>query len=540
MESIEEVIFPAMSLVFLLLGLMLLVSILFSSFSPYDQIAFANTEKLQSAINEACITNQPVKLGTFEFSQNIPSMSWILTVLPRWLIRNSGDPNYIIYYQSFPPGEAAGWEVYHPFNNRLVVNLPDGWDGKNGNEVKAYVLKTAAEFTQKNPGQIIDAVVVGNIVLSGSFRSDFVFSASGSSFSPGGGNSGGSGASGTWEPVGGPVTDPSSTGEKFFGYGQWKFQSEDGIPEEGNNQFKFTNYMGLTNLERTLIKYQTCGINSLCLKTRNGIYSYPLTHCSNEIKGIYIAYDARSVQAAAKGAAWSLGSLASAAIVKRIPGFGAIKGIGFLGFSYTIEQAVKQFFIFALGFKISSLNIASPCLLKNVEIRERSCVADYGVEDLFAPEDAKNVYSLCEENVQDVVYTYSAENGLKKTKGFLYTCAEKVGNDVQPKNSFKLSESNRCIEISTSEEAQGFCWTPDPFKKLDSGNFFTALDQVAYKVINAVYSVSPIRDTTDYFSGDTTEGFVLKPTDTTLKKGTALWEALDRKWWWGWPGGLGG
>jgi hypothetical protein len=526
MESIEEVIFPAMSLVFLMLGLMLLVTVLFSSFNPYDQIAFANTEKLRSAMNEACVTGSTVKLGTFEMSQNIPAASWLLTVLPRWLIRNSGDPNYIIYYEAFPPGEAAGWEVYHPLNNRLVVNLPDNFDttnSKNGNSVRQYVNSVRSEYMTAHPNDIIDAIVVGNIVLSGDFRNDFIYSTAQSSSSS--------------EPTGGPVSAPTTSGEKFFGYGKWKFtdRKDDSLPAGGANQFKFTNYMGLTNLEKTLIKYQTCGVNSLCLKTRNAVYTYPLDQCKQgSIKGVYLAYDARQTKYLVEGIGYGYAATAATVLVTRAPGLKLFKVLSFGASTLAIKEALTRLFQYALGFKMAPVTLVSPCRLSNVEIVQRPCDKTQFLN--LEPGDA---FSMCKEPVASHIYQYSETSGLTMTNAVHYSCTDTVGNDAAPKTVSEITSADQCIVIRVSEPPQGYCWTPNPYKK--GNNFIQDFSEQIYsKFIGDKFSLFPITDNTDYFSGVNTEGFVLETTQTTLKKGEAFYDAMDRKWWWGWPGGLSG
>ena len=41
-----------------------------------------------------------------------------------------GDPQFIIYYEMFPPGEGVSWEFYSDFDYRVIAMLPPGYDGK--------------------------------------------------------------------------------------------------------------------------------------------------------------------------------------------------------------------------------------------------------------------------------------------------------------------------------------------------------------------------------------------------------------------------
>ena len=62
--SIPEIMFTTTSLLFLLIGVVLLVSIIMATFNPYDQIAFANTEKLRAKMDQACLNNQDDPVAT--------------------------------------------------------------------------------------------------------------------------------------------------------------------------------------------------------------------------------------------------------------------------------------------------------------------------------------------------------------------------------------------------------------------------------------------------------------------------------------------
>jgi hypothetical protein len=60
-----------------------------------------------------------------------------------------------------------------------------------------------------------------------------------------------------------------------MGNGEW---------EETNHErpsFIFDNYLALSPMNKTFLKYQPCGDNSLCFKTTKGIYTYPLEYCTD-------------------------------------------------------------------------------------------------------------------------------------------------------------------------------------------------------------------------------------------------------------------
>src|SRR3989338_6268187 len=296
--SISEVMYTMMSLLFLLLGIVLLVSILMSTIDPYDQAAFANVEKLRASIDEACFTGNPVTVSNFELPQNTPKFTSVISVMPLWIIRTNGDPNFVLYYESFPAGDATGWEVYQGMENRLITHVPEGWQNQNKGQadVISYsdsvrdlwhtrvVDDDSVELTSKK----LEGIIVNNIVL-GNKRSDFYY-----------GPSGGFGSRRTrgenWNDPGPVDVGPDSALEGIGKYGEWrdivKPDVENPVASEGDNAFLFNNYKGLTSFEKSAVKYAACGDNALCLKTRTGVYKYPLRQCG-DIKYVEMKYDAR-------------------------------------------------------------------------------------------------------------------------------------------------------------------------------------------------------------------------------------------------------
>ena len=279
-QSISEIIFTMMSLLFLLLGVVLLVSIVMSTINPYDQIAFANVEKLRAGMNEACFASNDVNMK-FDLPQNTPMLASLVPVMPIWIIRSNGDPNYVLYYESFPVGDATGWEIYHWMQNRVVVPLPNG-DNKNSDYVNEYASTIRSEWSAKvandNSVQLdsknLEGVIINNVVLNKELQTNY-YTDQGSSTPAASGAT-----SGSWE-------------NEYTNYGDWKKKDTNGVPEVGDNTYELKNYRALTPFEKTAIKYMPCGTNSLCLKTRSGVYKFPMEQC-NGIKYIELKYDARN------------------------------------------------------------------------------------------------------------------------------------------------------------------------------------------------------------------------------------------------------
>jgi len=504
LESIEELIFIMMSLVFLLMGVMLVASILMSAYNPYDQITFANTEKLRSAMNEACFLNagndNPVKVS-FDMPQNIPILSGVFTILPAWVMRSGGDPNYVLYYESFPPGEAIGWEVHHStFKDRLVTYLPSrsAWEGKTEREVLNYVYDIFKDSGGTSTNKDIDAIVVGNIILDDKYRSDFVVNKQDQPD--------------LTLPADGyfirDYTRTDDTKKGFFGYGAW-----------GGNSYKFHNYLGLTPLEKTLVKYQACGDDTLCLKTRDGVYKFPLGNC-NDVDYIQLVYDSRAkISNIGKflGANVVAGLSAVVAIFSPI---GKLLGIG--SFAFNANKAFEAKIALLLSFKASDFYVASPCSIKEVEVSVTNC-------------GSSSIY-VCENMAEYPLFEYD-EDGKLKYVGEHYFCLDSViGNTYNSAN-----KPDKCLIVKISDQPDGFCWTPDPLNPIalskptsDSWfskfrnfflNFFTTKDALSLKVYPVVLSRVYVKST---------DSFVLTP-PSDIADGLKVFGLIKSSKSWGWP-----
>lgn len=420
MEPVGELIFVMMSLVFLLMGVVLVASILMSAYNPYDQIVFANVEKLRSAMNEACFSGGEVTVS-FDMPQNTPILSGFFTILPAWVMRSAGDPNYVLYYESFPPGEAIGWEVYHStFKDRIVTYLPSRseWKGKTERDVLDYVYEIYKEA--KTDSSEIDAIVVGNIILDDEHRSDFVVNKQAEPDQT--------------MPADGyflrDYTETEKTKKGFFGYGEWE-----------GNAYKFHNYLGLTPLEKTLVKYQACGDNSLCLKTRSGVYRFPLGNCKDAdyIQLVYDARDKIDVKKLVKDLGISIGSVLT---VWFVPSLQA-KFLGIIGLASSSVDAKSHIIGTLAAIKGSEFYTASPCSISEVKVSMNNNCA------------AGPTY-ICKKMQKYPLFEYDEDDKLKYV-GEHYFCLDSV-IDVSQDTGEKPS---KCLTINIYDKPNGYCWTPD-------------------------------------------------------------------------------
>ncbi len=228
------------ALVFAIIGIVLLMTIIFSGLKPYEQIARANADRLASAIDEACFTDHEVQISDFYLPQNTPIFSKESAFAPTLRIRSDGDPKYVLYYEMFSPGEAIGWEVYHDFDYRAVAMLPDNLPANF--DMHSFISDVRNSIFDKykngeDPPNTVD-VFIGNLLLSDSI-----------------------------DPITGEAADAKS-----IIMGKW-----DG------NKFSLSTEFFSSAINKTISKYLACGDNVLCLKTPNAIYAYDLPHCKGKI-----------------------------------------------------------------------------------------------------------------------------------------------------------------------------------------------------------------------------------------------------------------
>lgn len=581
-ESLEKVLWVAVSLVILLIGLALLFSIFLSAFNPYDNIAFANTEKLRAAINEACINDgKIVKLNNFELRQNIPFFTGaagiVTDFIPKFILKQNGDPNYVLYYEAFPPGEAVGWEVYEDHNYRLVT--PFAAESKSGAaDLENYATAQLKRFLEKRPNAKVDGVLINNVILNDIATPEFVtFQASGDPNKQ---------ASDNPFSAGGLQTD-TSLRQSFYKFGSWKETDKTtGELLEGDNIFVFNNYLGLTTTQKSLIKYMACGDNALCLKTKKGVYKYPLEYCS-DIKNVQIVYDARNrlggylgiaaiiggailggkvigalgTTAASTGEigfttgtvlttsgrtiVFGRGASASAGIISKVLRGMNVKTLTLGGtLVYNVGEEIIGFFATAfLGYKTSDLNIASNCEISGngaIEIRKTRCdtVEIYGLSYPHCTRVAKHpLYSVDKETGNLAKITKTLEDGTKIDE-LHYTCLEKLeGKDsdeiiekIEDNQETKYQPGDMCIQIIVTKKAKG-CWTPDPYK---ADTLFSDT-----QLLTRALGITPIVDSLNNVNhnGNSVNPLdriiVLNPSDE--EELTDFFGRWGKKFSWGWP-----
>ena len=224
-----------MGLMLQFISLIVIIMVIFSSvkyvqnfIKPTERVAFANAELLRIAIDEVCAGKSSATVD-FDFPQPEPFTAWgvLPTLVPGFMLRAQGDPHYLLYYESFPAGEASGWEAFLEVPKRVVLPLPD--DIKNNPTAIKNRIDAVSAVLNVSP----DNIIFSNIVLGNTTIGDYKLV----------------GDSGSWDD------------EETF--------------------YKVPGYLTLPNANQTAIKYRSCGANALCLKTRDGVYKLDLPHCGN-------------------------------------------------------------------------------------------------------------------------------------------------------------------------------------------------------------------------------------------------------------------
>lgn len=424
--------------------LFIFITILFHLFSSknYEAIVVANVAMLQNAINNVCAEKESYNLSLSLPQTSIPKLFGI-NFLSGIYIHELGDPDYLLYYESFPFGEGIGWEVYiKELPRRIFIPIDDSFmltaDSKKKflNKKKIQQLKMIIE--NKFPNEDVE-IVIPNIII------DDIFSPN------------------PLNQILGEEEEMSETEKAIFGkklLGNWI----------NDYVYKFKRLNEFSPIEKTLIKYRPCGDNSLCLKTPNNIYKFPIT-CKG-IDYIQLQYDARE-----KGkirtsvgivSAASLGTILIGIISPGVLSVGSrtitsatkFLGPGITGVGATTLAVLAIRWIYVVGgnLKTSDFYIASPCEIYKVNIMK-------------CTRNSKNCVCACNEFIRYPIWKY--EDGKFEKIGEHQTCADNIGKVfteyVQSKTIIKYSqpifqkEPINCIAIKVEKPKKDFCWTPNPF-----------------------------------------------------------------------------
>ena len=234
-ESSEfEILFIVISL-----GVVIFIATTFTTtfINPSMSKSYASVANLAAKINEVCERGGstevnvalPQNIVDAELDLKVTKISIGKGVFPRAAMISSGDPNVLLYYESFPPGEAVSWELHNDFDRRVVAyyrNADSGTVDCSGEE--RCILKQTENIISSRG---YDYTVFGNLLLK------------------------------NWQ----------KNGINFVGdVGEWN---------EDKSAYRFTHYDNIGNLNKTAIKYRTCGVNALCMKTRDSVLVFPLDKC---------------------------------------------------------------------------------------------------------------------------------------------------------------------------------------------------------------------------------------------------------------------
>lgn len=533
--QLGEILIAVMMLMFFVL---LLTSAL-SAFSGTEQgVVKLNAELLRSKLGEACSFGKS-SIDRLSFPQGTPYPTAahraidIPGFLPRAYIKVTGDPKYVIYYETFPIGEAVGWEVYHDFDYRIIAPFDNGQQSgnqetfenklyKNKDSYVAKVLDSTDKAGIKSSSKEPPKVIVNNIILTSELN-----------------------------PI--PNEEPRQFTPKISRSGDWKFKTQENgniRAVNGDNIFGFSSYSLLTSREQTSLKYRSCGDNYLCIKTPEGVERLRLPEsCGNQkLEYIQLEYDNRNLllgNIALGGAVVGAGVLvpkAALAIVSVSPiaaakfaATAAGKGLIF-AFTSPIKTAVisaaaaagltvatatagyalGKFLSLFLSYKASDFYLASPCALNKVQIEKVSC-------DTLCKKWMK--YPL-----YDVVVDSKGERRYEHT-GDHYQCIENIEGAA---GASMQGPTGSCLKVKVQSSPEGFCWTADPTKGTASG-IFEKITNFETQAVASVFGFTPVKDSALYIKEP--PAIALKPQEVSEGVLSATKDFVERRYTWSWPGG---
>jgi hypothetical protein len=440
--------------------------------------------------------------------------------MPIWIINTNGDPNYVLYYEAFPASDAVGWEVYQNMQNRLVVPY-NGGDGDTYEDVEKFMndVEKKAEELGVNP---LEGIIINNIILN-----------SNTIISQGERVEGGTGLQSGNELL-----------SEIPDYGDWSNKDYDETPSAGDNFYKFSNYMSLNAFEKSAIKYIPCGDHTLCLKTREGVYTFPLRNCNN-IKSVQLIYNGAGDENYEKTVAEIVGVKGSGTVrnfIKGLPFSGLLSKFLLLGKTVLLYDLVSDVIERHVSFKISNFGIVSPCSIDEAKITLTSCKKTQPE----IPGYIDSVYEPCTNVIKYPLFQYDPNseklNVVRKNGEIVehYMCVESVGtsiHDLPGASSDKFSTDDVCLQVEITKIKDDYCWTPNPYKDVGEVGFWGQIkDFFAQDLIRGsitYFLVPPVQNNSAYIAD--TQTIVLGPTDIAMERGKGFFDAFQRKWWWGWP-----
>jgi len=468
------------------------------------QVALLNTQVLKTKINEACITGSATMDG-FQFPQSLPPKvinSVFFNALGKLSINAAGDPHYVLYYEAFPYAEGVGWEVHQNLDNRMFAPYKHPDDTGTGWSIGRAVFEEALEDhiiavdrlylerlgtavpgtpeddVRQNHPQLLSyprSVVITNIELTDLLGAVPAYSMSKPAEQE----------EGEAPPI---IEEQIRTATESFG--EW---------ERDDTFFAFANYRGLNKLQQSSIKYRPCGDNTLCLKTREGVYTFPLGEECKNVDYIGIKYDSTE----SKWVRWGvpLGIVATGGIALYAMGAGSMaitvgKGllntiktlIGYPVLAIPAGYAGARIYSYVaswyLSYKKSDLYVASPCNIDGTLTVERvSCDRVCGKMVTYP------IYKVNKDTVENI--------------GEHATCLDNIGGELDEWNrlgSLGNGQGSQCLLITLDEKPSNYCWTPNPYPA-----------GVANFDIRLVASMGalPIRDNTFYISDTDNQAVVV-------------------------------
>ncbi|MBI5060833.1 MAG: hypothetical protein HZB67_00805 [Candidatus Aenigmarchaeota archaeon] len=528
-ESMERMAWLAVEIVLLVFATAALIKIMVALYNPDKQISYYNAEKLAAKMDEACLNEQAFTLDRFTMSQPSPSKLWgISDIIPKTSINIGGDPNYVVYYESFPPGEAIGWEVYESMNYRIIAPLI-GPEQMTKDDVAEFIKKVKSDATQEiraiedslpddqKTGVVEPDVIIPNIILDDEKK--------------------------------GKILEKT---ENFPGtIGDWEAKVE------GEDYYIFNTYLVSGPLQKTTVKYRACGVNALCLKTKEGIYRFPLEHCKGKVDYVELNYVARDadledILGPAGGIAAVRAGPGIAALLQKIPslwtkilGIAGKKMIPFVGWTIAIGDAWKAGIKIVAGYKVSDFYIASPCDISRPTV---TGMGDGAVTIEYLPGTDVNgdgsidmdEACICKRTFTYPLYEYNEITDVLTKVSEKKICLDSNGGgDIIDESNLVKEEKIPClrVEMKHSARKKDFCWTSSP----TTLSYHDSWLQVADPLTDAAGYIGgrPVTKSTDFIPENNI--IIIKPTGSGTpidKYRDSFWNNLGKGWSWQWPAGV--
>lgn len=201
------------------------------SYELEKRIAVDSVQDLANTINLVCLTGNDQDIEIY-LPQTLPEHEGLKDYITQYF-STAGDPQFITYFEAFPPGEEYAWSQYVGVSMLLAI-IPIRVPGVGGSAKIAQFGSKYSKFTTGISQGLLKKM--GTTASQAGLKQLYI------------------------------AAVPNVILRNAPSWGRWYGK-------------KYVYNKGLSEIDKANEKFRTCGIDSLCLKTKYELFVFPLDEC---------------------------------------------------------------------------------------------------------------------------------------------------------------------------------------------------------------------------------------------------------------------